>query len=195
MHPYIGLPCQKDKMLIGVRVLPCPLGFALSYKERLCVCETYVSKFVQNCYIDSLSIEHMQNNFWVSKVDDSTVVIHGFCCPLDYCTVNPVNVTLDKSAVQCDFNWNGTLCGHCQKHYSLALGSLHCLSCDNRHIALILPFALVGVLVVALVFLFQLTVAVGTLNGLLFYVTSIKQTIRPSFQEAQLTCLPCLYRG
>ena len=107
----LGLPCQNFEITLKVKVLPCPLGFALSREDKICTCEMYVLKFVQNCYIDSLSIERMQNNFWISKENDNTVVIHGFRCPLDYCTVIPVNVTIDKSYVQCDFNRTGTLCG------------------------------------------------------------------------------------
>ena len=60
------------------------------------------------------------------------------------------------------------MCGQCEKNFSLALGSLHCILCDNIHIALIVPFALAGIALVAVVFLLQLTVSVGTLNGLFF---------------------------
>ena len=177
-------------------VLSCLVAFVLSEKDRKCVCESKLPKLVQNCYIDSLSIERMQNNFWVSKESNSPfIILHEFRCPLNYCKVNPVNVTLGKSNVQCDFNRTGTLCGHCHNHYSLALGSFHCISCSNNYILLILPFTLVGVLLVAIVFLFRLTVAVGTLNGLLFYANIIQANHQAFFPRNTVNILPYLCRG
>ena len=82
--------------------------------------------------------------------------------------------------VQCDFNRTGIVCGQCQKNFSLALGSLHCIPCYNIHITLIVPFALTGIALVALIFLLRLTVSVGTLNGLFFY-SNIIQANRQSF--------------
>ena len=54
-------------------------------------------------------------------------------------------------------NRSGIVCGQCKKYFSLALGSLRCVPCDNTCIALIVPFALTGIALVALIFLLQLT--------------------------------------
>ena len=97
--------------------------------------------------------------------------------PLDYCKDDndSVNVTLEDPSVQCDFNRIGLLCGRCGQYFNLALGCLHCIPCNNNyHSALILFFALAGVILIAIIFILQLTVSIGTLNGLLFYANIIQ---------------------
>ena len=130
----------------------------------------------KNCCIenDYESIERMANNFWVSKENNETLIFHEFCCPLDYCNEDILNVSLSDPSAQCDFNRNGTLCGQCQKNFSLALGSLHCIPCNKKHIALILLFSIAGISLIAIIFLLWLIIAVGTLNGLLFYANIIQ---------------------
>ena len=53
------------------------------------------------------------------------------------------------------------------------LGSSQCEKCSNKYLALLIPFALAGVLLVILSFLLQLTVASGTLHGLIFYANIV----------------------
>ena len=80
----------------------------------------------------------------------------------------------------CDFNRSGILCGSCRNSLSLALGSLHCIACSNFYIFLVVPFALAGVALVAVILLLRLTVDVGTINGLLFFA-NIVQANRQAF--------------
>jgi hypothetical protein len=98
-------------------------------------------------------------------------------CPFDYCVDHPVPITLDNLDIQCNYNHSGTLCGSCKEGYSIALGNLHCLPnslCSNAHLALILPFSLVGIALVAVLLLLRLTVSAGTINGLIFYANIIQ---------------------
>ena len=185
---YPSSPCKTymDPQQLYTVVHACPLGFSLSAKQHRCICDARIIRLTPNCFIDNLSIERRRNNFWVSKANDYTIVIHPFRCPLDYCMIEAVNVTLSNPNVQCDYNRNDTLCGHCLKNYSLVLGSLHCLSCDNRYMALILPFALGGIILVTVTLLFRLTVAVGTLNGLLFYANIIQANYQAFFPRATI---------
>ncbi len=101
------------------------------------------------------------------------LILHSGC-PLDYCVDTPVSITLDDLDIQCNHNHSGMLCGSCNKNYSIAFGTLHCIPCSNDHLALILPFALVGVALVATILLLQLSIAVGSLNGLIFYANVIQ---------------------
>ena len=185
---YPASPCKTytEQQQLFTVVYPCPLGFALSTKWHRCICDERLIKLTPNCFIDNLSIEREGNNFWISKANNYTIIIHKFRCPLDYCVIEAVNVTLSNPNVQCDFNRNGTLCGHCLKNYSLVLGSLYCLSCSNRYIALALPFALGGVTLVTVILLFRLTVAVGTMNGLLFYANIIQANYQAFFPRATI---------
>ena len=186
---YPENPCrnQIEGLTLIIHVLPCPVGFNLSRGDSKCICAMALQKLgIQNCYIDGKSgtTERIKNNFWIAKQNSKTLILHKFPCPLDYCTNKLLNVTLSDPSVQCDFNRNGTLCGRCKKNFSLALGSLHCIPCDNIHIALIMPFALTGVALVALIFLLRLIVSVGTLNGLFFYANTIQANYQAYFPRA-----------
>lgn len=78
------------------------------------------------------------------------------------------------------------LCGKCQKNFSLAFGSMHCVLCNNNSIALILLFAVIGIALVAGVLLLRLTVASGTLNGLIFYTNIIQANHQAFFLRATI---------
>ena len=60
--------------------------------------------------------------------------------------------------------------------YSLLMGSNKCRHCDNNYmiIAWVTLFAVMGILLVVVLIALNLTVSVGTLNGLLFYANIVK---------------------
>ena len=69
------------------------------------------------------------------------------------------------------------LCGTCQPGLSLSLGSSRCISCSaywpaNLAGILIVAF-LAGIVLVALLLVLNLTVAIGTLNGIVFYANIV----------------------
>ena len=174
---YPDNPCQglANGFKLQVEILSCPIGFEL--KDLKCQCDSRLSQFTQTCTIRNLigSFKRNRNNFWISKFDTNTLIIHEYRCPLDYCKDDSINVTLEDPSVQCDFNRIGLLCGRCGQNFDLALGSLHCIPCNNNyHSTLILLFALAGVILIAIIFILKLTVSIGTLNGLLFYANIIQ---------------------
>ena len=77
------------------------------------------------------------------------------------------------------FNHSGTLCGACQPGLSLALGTSQCLSCSNSHLLLLILFAVMGLKLVCVIKVFNLTVSEGVINGLIFYANIVQanQTI------------------
>ncbi len=185
---YFDGQCQSFiGVNLNINILPCPLGFKLLGEE--CLCEDIIRNFTQNCYIDNSSIERITNNFWISQqTNDSGLVygimIHDGGCPLDYCRSNAINVTLDDPNVQCDNNHSGILCGACKENLSIALGSLNCLPCSNAYLALVIPFALAGVALVIFLFLLHLTVAAGTINGLIFYANIVQGNYQAFFPQS-----------
>ena len=78
-----------------------------------------------------------------------------------------------------EYNRSGLLCGHCKEGYSLVLGTHQCRKCTSSHLALLIPFALMGVALVILLLIVKLTVATGTLSGLVFYanIVGVNHTI------------------
>jgi len=85
-----------------------------------------------------------------------------------------MDLNLEYPDEQCEYNRSGVLCGACQNHFSLALGTSRCLPCSNMYLLLALPFALAGIALVSVLILSNLTVSVGTLNGLIFYANIVR---------------------
>ena len=77
------------------------------------------------------------------------------------------------SDAQCDFNRTGLLCGTCKHGYSLSLSSSLCVQCPEINwpwAFLIVTVKLIaGIVLVIVILMLNLTVSVGTLNGLVFY--------------------------
>ena len=69
----------------------------------------------------------------------------------------------------------GVICGGCKPGYSLILGSTECWQCSNINLWLLLPFGLAGVLLIVFFSLTDMTVATGTIHGLLFYANIVSE--------------------
>ena len=57
----------------------------------------------------------------------------------------------------------------CKEDLSLVFGSSRCQECSSYYIFLLLPFALAGIALVVFILLLNMTVATGTIHGLIFY--------------------------
>ena len=154
----------------------CPPGFHISEMTRSCVCEKRLERFTSSCNITSGNITRESGQqFWVGYVhenDSEGLILHPLC-PFDYCTSQTVNFPLNNTDVQCAYNRSGRLCGACKANYSLVLGTSHCEQCNNSHLSLLILFAVIGVALVFLLLVCKLTVAAGTLSGLLFYANIV----------------------
>ena len=97
-------------------------------------------------------------------------------CLIVYSNTNTSNIsfTLNYPSEQCHYNRSGVLCGQCAEGFSLVLGSNQCEQCTDKHITLIIPFAVAGIALVAFVNALKLTVSVGTINGVIFYANIVK---------------------
>ena len=152
----------------------CPPGFNISEMTRSCVCEQRLQRFTNNCSITSGNITRdSDQQFWVGYDNQSDGLILHPNCPLDYCTSQTVSFSLSNTDVQCAYNRSGRLCGACKANYSLVLGTSHCDQCNNSHLALLILFAVIGVGLVFLLLVCKLTVATGTLSGLVFYANIV----------------------
>ena len=96
-------------------------------------------------------------------------------CPLDYCFPNvPVNLNVANGSddAQSAKHRSGLLCDVCRPGLSLSLGSSHCLKCPKMwyrtSLAVLAATLLAGIALVTVLMLLNLTVAVGTLNGIIF---------------------------
>jgi len=62
------------------------------------------------------------------------------------------------------------------------------LQCSNIYVVLLIAFALAGIALVLLLFIFKLTVAAGTINGLIFYANIIAVNSAIFFPHKETPC-------
>ena len=161
-------------LYINISFRSCPPGFTLRRQVPFkCDCNQLLQQFPGvKCHIQHQTITR-RSLVWVGMSGNDTVAATEYC-PLNYCNGEEMNVTLNNSDTQCNYNHSGTLCGGCQAGLSLALGSAQCLSCSNSYLSLLLAFAVAGFALVFVIKMLDLTVSHGTMNGLIFYANIIK---------------------
>ena len=170
--PY---PFSKS-LTLKVQFLNCPSGMILG-RSYECVCNDIIASYVQ-CNISWQQhplLISAANNVWLGFEKDYNCTIAYKNCPFDYCKSSKIKFNLDNDTdLQCNHNRMGLLCGQCQPGLSLKLGSNACSKCTNIYLLLLIVFILSGILLVTLLIILNLTVSVGTINGLLFYANIIK---------------------
>ena len=175
---YANFPCSTFSYTLNISLSinqTCPPGFKISKLTRSCICEQRLQRYTNSCNITSRKITRDSlQQFWVGYDNQSDGLILHPHCPFDYCANYTVDFSLNETDKQCAHNRAGLLCGACSKEgYSLVLGTSHCRLCTNSHIALLIPFAVMGVALVFLLLVCKLTVATGTLSGLVFYANIV----------------------
>ena len=158
-------------IIISVDIKQCLPGTTLSQQSHVCECD----QSVINC--NGINATVVKNEpSWIAAYNESNcagTIVYPFC-PYDYCKQSSVTFSLSDPDKQCAFNRSGLLCGACDQNLSLMLGSNKCGECTNDYLALIIPFALAGIILVILLIALNLTVTVGAINGLLFFANVVK---------------------
>ena len=175
-HGHIDPDLLSTPVYINITVLPCPLGFTLYSSPSKCVCVPQLLDINITCNITDQSI-YRSGTVWVKASFDgntSNGVIIGKYCPYNYCKPEMVAENLEYQDSQCAFNHSGIICGTCQPGLSLTLGHSQCLRCPNEYLALLIPFAIAGLALVFFIKALNLTVAVGSMNSLIFYANIIR---------------------
>ena len=216
-----SLPSER---IIKIEFLPCscPIGFQPTYADETkceCDCDPELPFEIDTCDPHHETLVR-DGNFWIAYVNSSEKSSSGYIgyahCPLDYCfpASSKVNITLSKPDMQCTFNRSRLLCGGCQPYYSVSLGSSHCIQCSSNQLKWLIPVIILaafigGLLLVALLLFLNLTVAKGTLNGIIFYAniayannSTFFQFPRPNFISVIIAWLnleiglnTCFYDG
>ena len=163
----------KSFKLINISFASCPLGFEISSTTKSCDCEELRHKTTTITCDATTKIITRQGDIWIGNISDCVIVRKT--CPFDYCNTAQVSFSLTDPDPQCALNRTGILCGRCRDGLSLALGSNNCIQCSQfSYLALIIPFAAAGFGLVALLMVLNLTVSIGTINGLIFYASIVK---------------------
>ena len=173
----------KSYMPICVHVVLMPCSFGFIFKHSWCGCK-YLHHYKIHCnsststfkiYASSLAWlgVHRQNNITYLAVTDF--------CPPAFCHHEETSIIHSEQLInqdgkkRCQKNRMGILCGACTPNASLILGSNDCVeNCSYRGLFLILLFLMLGLFLVLFLTLFDLTVAEGTIGGILFYANVVQ---------------------
>ena len=166
----------------------CPIGFEKRVDDDTsceCVCHSkLIKQYIENCNASTEMLER-KGNVWISYLNTGDNSTSGYLiypyCPLNYClpptSKVEINLNIPHGAdAQCADGHSGILCGTCRKNLSLSLGSSCCIPCRThwpKMLAILLGISLAGIALVIVLLMLNLTVAIGTLNGILFYANII----------------------
>ena len=177
--PCINLGISRQLINIYFQPCICPIGLQpiQSDIECRCDCDPDLQQRYQitNCSDENGTIKlESNNNIWIgvtNTTNGSGYVVSN--CTFDYCVLKPVNISLSNPDEQCAYNRSGVLCGECEQGLSLVLATSKCRECSNFYLLLLIPFALAGILLVALILVLNITIATGNIHGLIFYANIV----------------------
>ena len=178
---YAEGPCTNlgiSKQLINISFQPCtcPIGLKpiQSDVECRCDCDPDLQQYqITNCSEENGTIK-LESNIWIGVTNTTNgtgYVVSN--CTFDYCVKKPVIISLSKPDEQCANNRSGVLCGECEPGLSLVMATSNCKKCSNLYLLLLVPFALAGILLVALILVLNITIATGSIHGLIFYTNIV----------------------
>ena len=190
---YANYEFLTTPVYINFTLLPCPLGFMLAATQHpQCICDYLLHSHDITCNITDQTVCR-RGSVWVSSEQNRNKLIVCNHCPYGYCKTGDVNVSLSDPDTQCTFNHSGRVCGGCQSGLSLAIGSPECLDCSNNyHLALLILFVFLGLALVVFIKVLNLTVAEGTINGLIFYANIVQANQAVFFPTGSAGEIPIL---
>ena len=163
----------KIYVYINITLLDCPPGFQLT-SQGSCECSMALKMIgINDCSIYNRTSYITRNqNQWIDRIPNG--ILANKYCPFNYCKQGAMVINLDDPDQQCALNHTGTLCGACPPTLSLAIGSSRCLECsDNYPTLLPIAIAAAGIAIIIFIKVLDMTVAIGTINGLIFYANII----------------------
>ena len=208
LNVYPGGPCGnigKSAKTVYVKFLDCicPVGFQQKQSDKnigcKCICDTQLYPYITDPNCNSQTETLLKDgNFWITNLTNNRNGTTGYNyilydhCPFDYC-LSYVHINLNRvngADMQCANNRSELLCGACKPGLSLSLGSSHCIPCSETwhrdNVVIVISFFASGILLVVFILVLNLTVAVGTLNGLIFYANIIGANTSIFFPTANL---------
>jgi predicted outer membrane repeat protein len=220
--PCKGIGISSRTLIVHILPCECPIGFEPSPKSESCSCDCSLrlKSYKVLCNQTSKSIIR-QDDFWINYTqfnDSGTIKVYYVVyshCPYDYCLLPTSNVSINLNIpngidAQCVDSRTGLLCSTCKSDLSLSLGSSLCLRCLKNwptiFVIIILGAMTSGVVLVIAIFILDLTVAIGTLNGLIFYANVVASnhyslpkssffSVFISWLNLELGLDTCFYKG
>ena len=171
---FVGLKDMPEMFYIDIK--PCPKGFTQQHDKMACDCDPLLNNVlsVTSCNLDDETILRPANS-WISAhtINHLHSYQMGPQCPFDYCLPHSSHLNLSNPDSQCQFERSGMLCGQCQLGQSSVFGSSLCMRCSHIYLFIAIPIAMAGIILVILLFIFNLTITNGSINSFIFYVNII----------------------
>ncbi|XP_065893656.1 uncharacterized protein [Dysidea avara] len=156
----------------------CPTGFSIQkYENGLygCACgEFFMESEIRDdfqCNPVSGMIRRLDLRSWLATNDDR-IEYTSLCIPT-YCDDSLANFTLEDQNILCINSHAGRVCGGCVDNLSKVFGSNICKKCSNIWLATIILYALLGIILVLILFFLRFTVTLGAINGLIFFCNAV----------------------
>ena len=166
-----GSPVLDTARYLIITTLQCPQGFVLQQSQ--CGCHPMLQRVSVECEIDTRTFTRL-SSVWIGMDSENNGLLTHMHCPNAYCELERVEFDLDTPDAQCASDHSGIQCGGCKDGFALMLGSSKCHQCDNKYLALLFTFAAAGLLLMLILGRADITVASGTMNGVLFYTNVVK---------------------
>ena len=152
-----------------VNLSQCPIGFSLDTSNGICACDPKLEEKLKGieCRISDKSFK-LPPLSWMSRI--SNEIIYTTFCNFDYCLLSESFISLDHPNDQCLLSRSGIACGQCAGGLSTVFGTSKCKKCSNAGLFIIPVLAVVGVILVMMLFMLNLTVVNGNINGFILFV-------------------------
>ena len=146
------------------RKLSCPPGFLEI--DKICQCDPVIVNYgITQCNINNQTVLRAPNAWIIATNYIPYSYYISEQCQFYYCLSHSSHLNFSTPNSQCQFNRSGLLCGHCQQGLSTVFSSSQCHHCSNVYLFLIIPIAIAGIALVIILFILNITVTDGTING------------------------------
>ena len=182
--------------ILQITLKPCDPGFVLKPNSDgflTCNCSSFLMPSIVNCDVASGTVTRSDNQ-WIGVYNNGikNLPAVAYTCPLDYCKLSITQLSLVASDELCNKNRQGLLCGHCRPNLSVVFGSTECQVCSDFWLLSIFIYCVLGIVLVAILFMINLTVTQGTIYGLIFYANVVQVNSSIFFNQPSLKPLQIL---
>ncbi len=186
---------MQPSLMLGFVVETCPKGFMLASGK--CKCNQFIQelqkahKSVQvNCdiHLNGTRTGHttmvtFKEHFWLGfsnmetahiankhkNVANDSILLYSGICPFGFCNQTRISVDLTIQNDLCIGKRKGQLCGECEEGLSVVFGSTDCKQCSNTSLWTLAIYMVLGILLVFILLLLQLTINHGAFTSLVLY--------------------------
>ncbi|XP_065914932.1 uncharacterized protein [Dysidea avara] len=135
-----------------------------------CTCDSFFTERVDrrfSCDATTGNITRHHRQAWLSVIDGD--LQYARICTPTYCHEDLISFDLSEENILCTNHHSGRACGGCEDGFSRVFGSDTCKKCDSAWLATIVLYAILGIVLVLMLFLLKFTVTLGTINGVIFF--------------------------